>query len=617
MRRVSRSLRRHPSGDLFVPMPPIVDLCPNSPFCRWAAGLLRTWALAIAVCLVVLAESAWGEDGGVGIDGADDVIRFDTLLRRMTDLEALTRFPDPEFRHELLSSSSPFSTDPNVRDDSNWFNNVDGLGHLGFEPGVVWRQAVILDAEGPGAVVRIFSGLPSNGPGIIRVYLDHETTPTFEMHLMTMLGGREFPFLNPIGGMRSNGWNSFLPIPFEKHCKITISEPIVPSLFYHHVSYLKFAPGTEVVTYTREQADEHADLVREVAARIAEPERSDLPDDAETTPLSLRIAPGETRTLAAFGDGPGAIHRLALRTDSRDPEQDLRHVLIEVAFDGQEPQVCAPLGDFFGTAPGAQPYRGLAAGVLDDGLMYMHWVMPFRDRAEITLRHVGDNPVDLEGEIAVAPYAWTPRSMHFHAKWSAGRDVPTYPRQDWTFLDVEGTGQYVGNMLYFFNPIDFWWGEGDEKIYVDGDDFPTLWGTGTEDYYGFSWGSTVLFSHAYHNMVASGSGWGGFGHSCMNRFHVLDPMPFQSSFRFDMEVWHWAPVLVTFSGTFYWYAMPGQKDLTPPIDAEDLPIPVLPAHRGQPSFCGAGGASSGASLATVLLVVMGADLQYRRRRRGR
>ena len=60
---------------------------------------------------------------------------------------------------------------------------------------------MILDAEGLGAVVRIFSGLPLNGPGIIRVYLDHETTPTFEMHLMTMLGGREFPFLNPIGGM--------------------------------------------------------------------------------------------------------------------------------------------------------------------------------------------------------------------------------------------------------------------------------------------------------------------------------------------------------------------------------------------------------------------------------
>ena len=100
-------------------MPPIVDLCLSPPSRRRAAGLLRAWALAIAVCLVVVAESAWGEDGGVGIDGADDVIRFDTLLRRMTDLEALTRFPDPDFRHELLSSSSPFSTDPTVRDDSN------------------------------------------------------------------------------------------------------------------------------------------------------------------------------------------------------------------------------------------------------------------------------------------------------------------------------------------------------------------------------------------------------------------------------------------------------------------------------------------------------------------
>ena len=98
----------------------------------------------------------------------------------------------------------------------------------------------------------------------------------------------------------------------------------------------------------------------------------------------------------------------------------------------------------------------------------------------------------------------------------------------------------MGTLLNVENPPDAaWWGEGDEKIYVDGETFPSLFGTGTEDYFGYAWSTPERFEHAYHAQTATaGNGFGGL--YSMNRFHVLDPIPFSRALRFDLEIWHWS-----------------------------------------------------------------------------
>ncbi len=230
------------------------------------------------------------------------------------------------------------------------------------------------------------------------------------------------------------------------------------------------------------------------------------------------------------------------------------------------------------------------------------WVMPFEKSATFTILNFGKDYVggairpgiDKEDyadvstdkpyvgwKIGFAPYKWTDRSMHFHAKWHTEL-LKTRPFRDWTYCDVKGKGVFVGDMLSIMNPTAAWWGEGDEKIYVDGESFPSWFGTGSEDYYGYAWSDPKPFQHAYHNQtLCDGKDKGGnLGHTSVNRFHILDAIPFEKSFRFDMEVWHWTPnSTVNYASTTYWYARPGATDDIEPADAkvlQNLPSPPPP-----------------------------------------
>jgi hypothetical protein len=171
--------------------------------------------------------------------------------------------------------------------------------------------------------------------------------------------------------------------------------------------------------------------------------------------------------------------------------------------------------------------------------------------------------------------------MHFHAKWRAAFDVPTEPKIDWNYLTAKGRGVFAGVALAIDNPVKDWWGEGDEKIYVDGEKFPSHFGTGTEDYYGYAWCFPDLFTHAYHNQPRC-DGPGNFGRTSVNRWHILDRIPFTQDFRFDMELWHWKKCQVNMSVVAYWYARPGSLDGFQPATAADVvlrPVPELQVFK--------------------------------------
>src|SRR5262249_15664528 len=124
---------------------------------------------------------------------------------------------------------------------------------------------------------------------------------------------------------------------------------------------------------------------------------------------------------------------------------------------------------------------------------------------------------------------------------------------------------FVGTHLHFINPVKGWWGEGDEKIFVDGEKFPSTFGTGSEDYFGYAWGNPQRFEHAYHNQPHV-DGPGTYGNVSNNRWHLFDDIPFTTHFKFDMENWNWAEnQKVTRAAISYWYARPGGKDFFKPI----------------------------------------------------
>jgi hypothetical protein len=124
---------------------------------------------------------------------------------------------------------------------------------------------------------------------------------------------------------------------------------------------------------------------------------------------------------------------------------------------------------------------------------------------------------------------------------------------------------------------------------VDGEEFPSTFGTGTEDFFGYAWGNPTPFMHAYHNQPRA-DGPGSYGHVSNNRFFVIDNVPFQKSFRADIEVWHWAEVEVGYSTIGYWYTDRKQGAGSFPSLQERLPVrlPELKVYREPDAIEGEG-----------------------------
>jgi len=504
------------------------------------------------------------------------VVDTGSLLAEMTDLRGLAEMPDPPFTCKQFSSYDRKSKAPDQPGPptEGWFANADAAQYLRVEDRDGRKEYVMMDTEGPGAIVRIWSANPN---GTLRIYLDGADVPALEAPMKEFLGGTMRGVPKPIAQECSRGWNSYLPIPYARHCKVTSDA----GDFYYHVNYRTYPPETKVVSFSKDQIETLAPRIQEVARKLASPREGGAvsPTGADMLPRAVTrygLRPGETGTPVRI-TGQKAISDIVVQVKAKDPVQALRHVLLDITFDGEQ-TVSVPLGDFFGAAPGVNAYASLPAGVTKRGEMWSHWVMPFRKSAEVRLRNHGEEMAEVILEVGTVPYRWTPRSAYFHAKWRTQFDVPTRPMIDWNYLTAQGQGTFVGVAFAIANPTKAWWGEGDEKIYFDGQTFPSHFGTGTEDYYGYAWCSPDLFIHAYHNQPRC-DGPGNYGHTAVNRWHILDRIPFQKDFRFDMELWHWdEKVKVTMSVVAYWYARPGATDGFKAIQTSDLKLAMLPPY---------------------------------------
>ena len=186
--------------------------------------------------------------------------------------------------------------------------------------------------------------------------------------------------------------------------------------------------------------------------------------------------------------------------------------------------------------------------------------------------------------------------MYFHAGWRGQYPVPTRPHSDWNYVTLKGRGVYVGDTLTIMNPETQWWGEGDEKIWVDGEDFPSIFGTGTEDYYAYSWGgrSTDFYEHPFHaqpfshrynklnRKPKSNTERNTQGFSVETRSRALDTMPFGNSLRLDMEVWAFTEQDMGYQVGAYWYGFADTVSNHKPAPEEVLNIPPLPNTEASP-----------------------------------
>jgi hypothetical protein len=487
-----------------------------------------------------------------------------SLLEEMVSLDKLAEFPNPSYTCKQFSSYDRASKSP----DEEWFANGDAGQFMRVEDKAGRKEHVMAEMDGPGAIVRIWSANPA---GTLRIYIDGAETPEIEAPMSDILGGNFPGWPVPIAGERSKGWNLYFPIPYARSCKVTSDK----GGFYYHVNYRTYGNSTRVEPFTRAQLGNLSTQIGRVARILAEPRSLKSSLRSEEHPLSVALEPGESASREFFG--PAAITRAVTRVTAANTEEALRGVILKMKFDGQD-CIEVPLGDFFGSAPGINPFETLPVGMTSSGELYSQWVMPFRESAVLEVVNLTKKKVSLEGQLSVAPYKWTPRSMHFHAGWRVDWEVPTRPMQDWNYLTAKGQGVFAGASLAIDNPVRDWWGEGDEKIYVDGEEFPSHFGTGTEDYFGYAWCWPGLCTHAYHSQARC-DGPRNYGRTSVNRFHIIDAIPFNKSLKFDMELWHWhQDCKVNMAVTTYWYARPGGSSEYKAITARDAQVRPLPAY---------------------------------------
>ncbi|QNN23083.1 DUF2961 domain-containing protein [Planctomycetales bacterium ZRK34] len=524
---------------------------------------------------------------------AAEPITFATLLNEMTQRETLAQWPAATYTCRQASSYDRAST--SEQDKSTWFANADRSQFVRIEQRDGRKEYVMMDVDGPGAVVRMWATW--HGPrgkefsnGTLRIYLDGESTPTIEGPIADVLdrgllvGPPLSQGVSPQTPHMHRGHNLYLPIPYARHCKITYQTdaPIDPGArqggeaLYYQINYRTYEPGTAVESFTMDQLDAARLPLARAQHQLS---MSGLNQTAALNPIAFAgpIAPGQSRTTTI--DGPGAVRELTINLTADDIAQAMRSTVLEIQFDGEQTVWC-PVGDLFGADSNRKPYQTWYTRVTADGSMTCWWVMPFAKSCRITLHNLASSPVDVTlGEARISDWTWNDRSMHFHTTWKQLTKVDTqanagadHGAEDVNYVTITGQGVYVGDTLTVFNGAPKWWGEGDEKIFVDGETFPSHFGTGTEDYYGYAWCRPEFFEAPFH---AQPTGAGNFAikQSVNSRHRALDAIPFKQSLRFEMELWHWAKTRVNFAPATFWYARPGASCNVKP-DPETAALPV-------------------------------------------
>lgn len=495
---------------------------------------------------------------------------------RLIDLDRLATLEEPGVIAKQFSSYNRESRyDPAKDEYIKWDENRDAGHYIRVEPDT--GEAVMAEMEGPGCIWRIWSANPK---GKIRVYFDGATTPSYEFEFNDLFSKDKSPFPRPLVWQRrmdlggdNLASNCYMPIPFAKSCKVTSDSAHKQ---YYHIGYSLFPKDTRVTTFHLDRTpDEQAALDR-VCNVLQHPGNDPQPvDGLQVVEKAESLAGGQSLVVAEL-QGPGTIRQLFAKLNSQD-RYARRKVLLQIFWDGNtEPAVEAPIGDFFGEAWQENPYSSLPLGIGED-LNYCFWRMPFHQSAKIVVTNQGTNPANLHFKAAYLPGALPAGATLFHARWRRDQSSSEF---DYPILDCSGAGRFVGAVLYPDNLVGGWWGEGDEKIYVDGEKFPSFFGTGSEDYFGDAWGIRDL-ANPYHGCSSKGD-WEIVRRQSLYRWHIADDIPFSQSLRFTME--NYAAQRAEnpkndYSSMAYWYQAAGGKDFFTSVPVEQR-IPQGPRIPG-------------------------------------
>jgi hypothetical protein len=345
---------------------------------------------------------------------------------------------------------------------------------------------VLADLKGPGLIYRIWTPTPTED--LMEFYFDGETTPRIQIKFRDLFTGQQSPFLAPIAGSGAGGFYSYLPLPFQKSCKVLMRAEKVQ---FYQINYALYPESTSIESFTRvlspiqsQQLDRARQLWGSAGADISSYGVS-TPDRLEVLKSRQSLAPGQKITLFELAR-PGRIAGFRLGPAQAFAGKD-RNITVRIYWDGaKQPAVLSPVGDFFGYSWGDPAIRSLLVGTTES-TNYVYFPMPFDQSAKIEL--VSEDPasssINVQAELVFAPIPRTLEEGRFYALWR--RENPTTNGEPFTFLKTGGRGQLVGCILQAqgmeSGSTPFF--EGDDQTMIDGQ--LAVHGTGSEDFFNGGW----------------------------------------------------------------------------------------------------------------------------------
>lgn len=454
--------------------------------------------------------------------------------------------PPISFEALLGFDALPLLADWPAYQDSSYSRqnkNQDAGNFLRLEPD---GEQVLVDTDGPGVVYRLWStgvvGTQMSENCRLRFWFDGESKPRLDLSVGELFGskGSRWPFVPPLSVTFESGVGSgegpcnlcYVPIPFARHLKVTGR-----NIMFYHVDYHRLPSATAIESFSLPGAEKHRSSLELAAAQWNQLPHRPGATNGETTLLrDFVLKPGQSRAVS-LRDG-GTIKELGVKL-AQPSSKTLRGLVLEVAFeDAKNVCVRAPVGDFFGTGAGEHLFRSLFCGMTESEY-YAYWPMPFRKFASVQLRNETGEPIRIE-HLRVLRSRELPdaNAGYFHARYVENPDVPM--REDYHILNMQGRGKLVGCNVTMQNARKaqgIFFLEGDEKIYVDGEKWPSRWlGTGTEDYFN----GAYFWNHP--NKAAMARPLGGLtfldwpiGRVCAYRWHFPDCVNFTRELKLDLE----------------------------------------------------------------------------------
>ena len=557
-----------------------------------------------------------------------------SLADELADRDVLTVFPTGSGAYTLHQASSHDTRNGTANGSQlggAWgFENVDFGNYIRQETNQGRGEFVLFEDTGPGAITRWWSvGISDSllANNNFRIYVDGSSTAAVTSSAVNWIGGNNSGFGSQLNfGTPARGGNTYGPITYSSGVKVTWDGPATHggfanineyvnnggtahstgNAFWYNINYRKYDPGTTIESFTGAATTTYASQLSNANTQLA---ANAVQGHVGSTDTQSNQAIGNGAALARNYTAPSgasngqAIREIKLKLNGGTSAQQraaLQGAFVELTFDGQK-TARVPIGQFFGNGwseNNTNVYNeadDYFRSVASDGTMTSRWVMPYQNDAQVRIVNESGQAVNVDLEVKTGDYNWTNNSMHFHADYRADNDIRTrdvgngdipsnerYSAEgdaDFRFIDIRGKGVYVGDTMSIRNRAigssasgDRWWGEGDEKIYIDyldanGDgssSTPNHLGTGTEDYYGYSFGSGTTFESPFVTQpIATGQrDTSGNGLTVNGRVRGLDAITFEQSLKFDMEVWKWQQGSVDVGAATFWYGAPGTASMT-------------------------------------------------------